>query len=316
MTKNMKSVGQKKFRHPPGFFLIATALLTLLVPAQALVFEANTVFVKNPDSVRLEGIRVIEGTPDQSLANGNYSIRVLDSGNQTLSETKYIITFNLITDNLENTEILGQNERTLYTLLPFSENAAFLVALHDSKEIGRFAIKNKACDNDSNCDATETALSCPNDCDPAKPDGYCNKATDGICDPDCSPSADWDCRELKFQNCGNNRCEADENIETCRSDCTGQADGICDKVRDLRCDPDCSSEQDADCQPVCNQNGICEPNENVQKCPADCTIKNTPASSQPQPQNKAEFNPVWLVSIIALVIIVALWVFLARAKKE
>lgn len=68
----------------------------------------------------------------------------------------------------------------------------------------------------------------------------------------------------------NNICEPNfgENYNTCPEDCrSGSGDGICDLVRDGRCDPDCTSKGDLDC--ACGNN-ICEKFENKIICPADC----------------------------------------------
>ncbi|MBU4245426.1 MAG: hypothetical protein ABIF85_04755 [Nanoarchaeota archaeon] len=48
---------------------------------------------------------------------------------------------------------------------------------------------------------------------------------------------------------GNGICENNENIKTCPQDCpSGLEDGYCDKVKDNKCDPDCTTYEDKDCK--------------------------------------------------------------------
>ena len=71
--------------------------------------------------------------------------------------------------------------------------------------------------------------------------------------------------------CNNNGiCYDNENYKNCPSDCpTGSKDGICDKIKDGRCDLDCKWLEDPDC--VCNHNGKCDLGvENYANCPKDC----------------------------------------------
>jgi len=70
----------------------------------------------------------------------------------------------------------------------------------------------------------------------------------------------------------NKQCEADklENYQSCPDDCpSGSQDGICDLVRDGKCDPDCYEEADIDCK--CG-NSVCENFENEKLCPKDCKL--------------------------------------------
>jgi len=65
----------------------------------------------------------------------------------------------------------------------------------------------------------------------------CN--ANGRCDPGESPAC-GDC------GCGDHRCLG-ESYLTCSADCpSGGADGVCDRIADAACDPDCSS-GDLDC---------------------------------------------------------------------
>jgi hypothetical protein len=117
--------------------------------------------------------------------------------------------------------------------------------------------KNKLCE--TNLD--ENSLTCPQDCPPGKPDALCNPRKDSVCDPDCASGEDPDCGATTTNParmttttlggmCGDKACDkSQENYLTCSSDCaSGGEDGYCDKVKDGRCDPDCASGEDIDCQ--------------------------------------------------------------------
>ena len=69
---------------------------------------------------------------------------------------------------------------------------------------------------------------------------------------------------------GDGICYTSEDYLNCPGDCpTGSKDGICDKVKDGRCDPDCKWLEDTDC--VCNRDGKCDLGvETYANCPQDC----------------------------------------------
>jgi hypothetical protein len=49
---------------------------------------------------------------------------------------------------------------------------------------------------DGICEAHESAIECPSDCRADAKDGICNYMKDDVCDPDCPPGADPDCKRL------------------------------------------------------------------------------------------------------------------------
>ncbi len=61
-----------------------------------------------------------------------------------------------------------------------------------------------------------------------------------------------------------------ENHRNCPQDCpSGYRDNYCDRIKDGKCDPDCSRRYDDDC--FCNNDGRCEEEfENYGNCPRDC----------------------------------------------
>ena len=74
-----------------------------------------------------------------------------------------------------------------------------------------------------------------------------------------------------FSSCNGNRiCDSGENYNKCPRECpSGGLDGLCDRLWDKVCDPDCYRKDDPDC--LCNNNTACEPEfENVVNCLSDC----------------------------------------------
>lgn len=99
------------------------------------------------------------------------------------------------------------------------------------------------------CDAGEDHKTCPGDCKSGERDGYCDKITDALCDPDCGRTEDEDC----ICN-SDNTCEKGlETYKKCASECpSGSSDGYCDGMSEGICDPDCGIEQDPDCNKTDN----------------------------------------------------------------
>jgi hypothetical protein len=105
-----------------------------------------------------------------------------------------------------------------------------------------------SCNTNRICDSGENYNNCPNDCPSGGLDGLCDRAWDGICDPDCYRKDDNDCL------CNNNTfCEPQfENFGNCLPDCpSGVRDGVCDGITDSICDQDCpKGDGDTDCKKV------------------------------------------------------------------
>jgi len=106
------------------------------------------------------------------------------------------------------------------------------------------------CNTNGLCEGNENYLSCPKDCPLNEKDGICINKADGVCDPDCLPGYDPDCIVTGMHSCGDGICdvEAGENFASCPEDCSGAADGICDRQKDGICDPDCEERYDVDCR--------------------------------------------------------------------
>lgn len=50
------------------------------------------------------------------------------------------------------------------------------------------------CKPNNQCEPRENYLNCPQDCSPSAADGICNPKPDNLCDEDCTPGADVDCK--------------------------------------------------------------------------------------------------------------------------
>jgi len=134
--------------------------------------------------------------------------------------------------------------------LPLGIKCAVCV-MKDGKEVEVTKLMNlnfeEGVCGDGKCSLGEYYKTCPQDCPSGSFDRYCDGLSDGVCDPDCLPSMDPDCK--KRLNCGNLKCEEGESYRNCPLDCpSGSKDNYCDKIKDNICDPDCKRKEDPDCK--------------------------------------------------------------------
>ena len=295
-------------------------LLIINYAFAAKVYKVDATFLNQENKVIVNEVRAVEGAPeDISNQAGNYTVKILSTSNSLLSETKYWIAYDLIIHGQDGVSFYNSNEslRTLY--LPFDEQAKFLVFERNGTEITRFDLGTQTCNNDANCDSFESNLTCPNDCPLGEPDTHCDNSIDGVCDEDCAENVDFDCRQEEFGNCGNNVCDSEETFESCRNDCSGRSDQVCDRIQDGRCDPDCIAALDLDCrEDKCNYNGICEASlqENEQNCRQDCVQQNITAPIQPAAPPSAGYTSAIIVLLALVGLICVAWFFMSRKKES
>lgn len=99
---------------------------------------------------------------------------------------------------------------------------------------------------------------CPIDCVSGSEDNYCDKVSDGLCDPDCISEEDPDCPGILSEP----KCVYDG---ICPSECIGTGDSDC-----LCINPE---SQDCKLASPCNKDGICSGAENNANCPQECMVE-------------------------------------------
>ena len=92
-----------------------------------------------------------------------------------------------------------------------SENRKYIIYVPYSKDAARIEIANPSnstvmdldvssfadtCGNNV-CEMHESYESCTKDCSSGSQDDFCDELNDGICDPDCSPKTDADCKLIE-----------------------------------------------------------------------------------------------------------------------
>ncbi|MFH1721334.1 MAG: hypothetical protein ABH950_01880 [Candidatus Altiarchaeota archaeon] len=149
-----------------------------------------------------------------------------------------------------------------YLKIPYNPNASYMNFYFQGDRVLQYPL-SVLCNNNGTCDHPENQISCPSDCLAQNPDGICLSEANGICDPDCSVSADRDCL-TRF--CGNGWCERWENNIICLADCPlNKSDKFCVHIRDEVCDPDCALREDPDCFEERCPGGVCGVAEKIQK---------------------------------------------------
>jgi hypothetical protein len=215
------------------------------------------------------------GRPTKYQHKGeDYLLRVVSEEGKELWRVTFNVYFDYygpVYDDVDYSEI-KYSAFPIHYKIPYVRDMKTLVLQHKEKVI--FSKDLNFCNQNKVCDTSETNQTCPGDCPPDKKDKICIDRNEGICDPDCLPGIDPDCKG----RCGNRVCNVNESFGECPKDCpSGGSDGYCDKQKDERCDPDCWGD-DPDCKSKCGD-GEClsvvtdtDPyaSENFGNCPADC----------------------------------------------
>lgn len=201
-----------------------------------LFFFQGEIYQNN--SVKLTDFSLRKGFPDdfvdteRGLKHPNaYEFRlvtkrgeVIFSGVGLVSFTIYVEPVNLTAVNGSDIITLEKNE--VFLKIPYYSSADLLQIFRKGKVVYSLNISHEICIKDAKC-----------------PD-YCK----GRKDPDCEVPLTTTSIILN-PLCGNGVCNKEESYRSCPKDCpSGVKDDYCDKVRDGRCDLDCSVKEDPDCE--------------------------------------------------------------------
>jgi hypothetical protein len=170
---------------------LMAAFILLAVPAvQAdYVLSMYYVFHKN-GSVELKQMNVIDGQRSMIMPPGEYNFIVTGAkdGYPIYSENR-AINFLVLSDPPREAD-----KETVSMRIPYARDMKNINVYKGSKLL--YSKSLDLCNSDGICDkASETYLSCPEDCPQDKPDPLCAGASDGVCDPECATGVDSDCAD-------------------------------------------------------------------------------------------------------------------------
>ncbi len=207
---------------------ILSVLILQLVSAETMC-EFDFFIYKN-DTVEFIKARSYIGNPESAeLKSSDYGLVFVDASGKRVGQINLPVIFYVL-DPLEEVDSIPLSVRQ-----PCNADWNELQIYHQNERIFSASVKELLCNNDGICNNYETVLTCPNDCPSGSKDGWCDKKSDSICDPDCIIGAgDPDCEETKTAPlvrsketvpvyCNNNSvCEIYENEVNCPSDCRGK----------------------------------------------------------------------------------------------
>ena len=117
------------------------------------------------------------------------------------------------------------------------------------------------------------------------------------------------------ETCNNEICEEHENFNICPEDCSsGKNDGYCDKELDYTCDPDCTANEDLDCQ--VEEETISEGEiEEEPIAEFKDEIRDIKAIT-PEDKAKESKFPWWIIIIILSLLFIIIIIFLIIKDKK
>lgn len=165
-------------------FAAALALHTVLAAGQQERVMSIEITV-SPEKASLDAVSVFLGTPNEPRQSGRYSVSIVDGQGNELWKTAinpsfYIHDADIQLDSASHTE-----------KAPYFESASAVRIYREDKMLLEAPLN--LCNADGTCSGNENTLSCEADCGPDKPDSYCVKERDDVCDPDCLSGIDPDC---------------------------------------------------------------------------------------------------------------------------
>lgn len=149
----------------------------------------------SPDgAVQERRVFLRKGRPSRQFEKGDdYRLEVISQASKVLWTQPFNIYFDYYGPVVSTEDYSG----ILYESFPLACKIPYLVGMHELRLYHqRELIYSKAlefCNKNGICDATETHLTCAEDCPLDERDGICQPNDDGVCDPDCAAGVDPDC---------------------------------------------------------------------------------------------------------------------------
>ncbi len=149
----------------------------------------------HPDNtVTDDRIILTDGIPDHNYQRGTgYEVRISD-GQKTIWNTTMNIYFDYngpVETGVDYSKV-NFDSFAFHYRIPYNNSMQKLELNHNKTLI--FSKDLNFCNSNGTCDSTETHQTCPKDCPLDQRDGVCSKTQDNVCDPDCLPDVDPDCR--------------------------------------------------------------------------------------------------------------------------
>ena len=176
----------------------------------------------------LEKILLIDAPPMPVSEGNEYKAQVVSFSERILYETSFNVQLMIfhappaaadgeVPQSKESDMILTKTAVDL--ILPWYPNAqSILIWKNETKsfeiDVGQYSLCNENAKCDANetlkfcpqectcgnniCDTEENYVKCHRDCKSGQKDGVCDKKADSICDPDCSPEEDIDCKLMEI----------------------------------------------------------------------------------------------------------------------
>ncbi|MBI2139126.1 hypothetical protein HYU13_06045 [Candidatus Woesearchaeota archaeon] len=177
-------------------FLVLIAFC-ILASAQAAFGEVITEFdfiIGKDRSVQLLQSRTFEGSGIlPGPAASSFELSFFDQQGNIITAEKLPIAFFRLHNHGQRGEDVDAVPVTVRT--PFQQQWETGKLLENGRSIFTFKPMAMLCNRNRLCDGYENFLSCPFDCSSASQDGWCNRAKDRGCDPDCI-MGDEDCSVL------------------------------------------------------------------------------------------------------------------------
>ena len=146
-------------------------------------------------SVSNERIILNDGRPTADIRSGQgYRLAVLDGKGATVEEIRFDVFFDYWGPVLkgEDYSSIKTDAVPISYRIPYTGTMQKLEVYKGDKQI--FASDLNFCNSNGACDSTETYQTCPRDCPLDKKDTVCAAVKDSVCDPDCLPGVDPDCK--------------------------------------------------------------------------------------------------------------------------